>query len=413
MVNHQNVTFRHHSVIYKISSLVMACALILSTRSIWLSTSTGAKFGNFVFITFVLSGGILILNVKSINKKFIIKYFKSYIFITIFMIIYMLLPNNISHILSIFTLYICLTIIYFYFCLYSQDTDLPLMLKYYINSMCIIGIISLFFWSFGSVLHVLKPTGTIISYWANENGIACNSYYGIYFETQSLAPNMIRNSAIFSEAPMSAVNFLLALALQNLYNTDGKMHKLKEVILILSVLSTTSTTGYIGFLIIYILKYLLSALNQKNLLRIIVFTLLGIVGLIIIHVLFTQKLGGISGEVRLDDYRAGVKAWRLSPIFGSGYDSTLFQTFMSNWRSNNLGFSNTIMNILVDGGIYLLIPYVYVLCKAVYNTIKSRNESTFIFSILVAFLFMTTLLINTYILLFMFVFVYIYSGYEQ
>lgn len=211
---------------------------------------------------------------------------------------------------------------------------------------------------------------------------------------------------------MSAINFLIALALQNLYNADDKMHRFKEIILILSVLSTTSTTGYIGVLIIYVLRYLLSAINQKNVLRIIIFISIGIVGLIIIHILFTQKLDGISGEIRLDDYKAGIKAWQLYPIFGSGYNSMLFQQFISSWRNDNIGFSNTLMNILVDGGIYLLIPYAYVLCRAIFNTLKRGKKTTFIFSILVAFMFTTTILTNTYILLFLFIFIYFYGDSE-
>ena len=57
-----------------------------------------------------------------------------------------------------------------------------LLIKYS-NIVLVISLVSLFFWSFGSVLEMISPNGLIPTKWGEERFLP--TYYGIYFETQN------------------------------------------------------------------------------------------------------------------------------------------------------------------------------------------------------------------------------------
>ena len=94
---------------------------------------------------------------------------------------------------------------------------------------------------------------------------------------------------------------------------------------------------------------------------------------------------------------------------GSGLNNNLYQNFMANWRGNNLGFSNTIMDVLVSGGIYIFILYLISIIYSVIVSLKTHNLNNIIFIVVVAYLFITTIFTNTYILFFLFIFIVINS----
>jgi hypothetical protein len=111
----------------------------------------------------------------------------------------------------------------------------------------------------------------------------------------------------------------------------------------------------------------------------------------------------------MDDFKAGFQAWKVHPIMGSGLNSTAYTQFMSNWRSFNLGLSSTIMDILCSGGIYVLALYLGIIAFSGIRSIRLKNSSNLIYTILILYLFITTIFSNTYILYFIFDFMAINS----
>ena len=76
----------------------------------------------------------------------------------------------------------------------------------------------------------------------------------------------------------------------------------------------------------------------------------------------------------MDDYKAGVITWLQHPFLGSGLSNTNgIQQNMSAWRSYNTGFSNSIMEILAEGGIYLSLFYFYAFIKGLYSGVNKKN----------------------------------------
>lgn len=404
----QNVKIKNKAflAVCKLGSFLIAVSLILNCRSIWGSITIN-NLGMFTFGSLVI--GILFSFMSVININ-IPKYaLNVLLFLSIYIFIYLIQPINNSRLSDAFFIGFSFLSIYLYTIIFFNTFVIDILIKYYINLLVLICIVSLFFWIFGSIFKIIRPTGFVLSNWGAQYGRPniVNSYYNIYFETQTLN-NVIRNSAIFTEAPMASLNFIIAFLFQSLVNKNDKYHLLKEIILVLGILSTMSSTGYIALLIIFVMKsFFLDYKNKGFFLPFIL--ILSIVSVLIIHYLLISKLENASGQTRVDDFRAGYEAWKLHPYMGSGLNNNLYQNFMANWRGNNLGFSNTIMDVLVSGGIYIFILYLISIIYSVIVSLKTHNLNNIIFIVVVAYLFITTIFTNTYILFFLFIFIVINS----
>lgn len=392
---------------YKLGSFLIALSLVLDCRSMWTSTHDN-NFTNMVFASLVIGGTLYIISSTKKHIRINLDFFLIISFILIYLLIYFLLPENIIYIKTVFRYYLSFTILLFCSILSYKSNDLPSFVRIYINIIVIIGIVSLFFWTFGSMLKIIRPDRTIFSYWSTPLGVSCPSYYNIYFETQLINGIIIRNTAIFTEAPMASLNFTIALLFQNLFNTGDRYHNFKQVILIICILSTFSSTGYIALLLLFVLKALLTNYKHKNIILpfICFFTIIAVV---LVHFILNTKLSSDSGQTRMDDFKAGFQAWKVHPIMGSGLNSTAYTQFMSNWRSFNLGLSSTIMDILCSGGIYVLALYLGIIAFSGIRSIRLKNSSNLIYTILILYLFITTIFSNTYILYFIFDFMAINS----
>lgn len=390
---------------YKLGSFLIALSLILNCGSIW---STVGNFSIFLFSTLIIGIILCFFSIKPNDIYFSKQNIFFISFFSIYLLIYILQPQNILNLKYGIEYFISFFSLLFYVIIFERKENILLSIKYYINIMAIIGCISLLFWTFGSLFKVISPTGSIISYWSTENGTPCPSYYGIYFETQSLN-NIIRNTAIFTEAPMASLNFVIAFLFQDLFNKGDRSHNIKEIILILCILSTISTTGYIALILIFVLKMLLMSYRNKNIL-LPVGVVVGIISIFLVHFLLSLKINDGSGQTRVDDFRAGLQAWKLHPFMGSGLDSSVYRQFMANWRSYNLGFSNTIMDVLSSGGIYIFILYFISVIVSLFKSLKDNNISNIIFIILISYLFITTIFSNTYILFLVFILISVNSS---
>ncbi len=84
---------------------------------------------------------------------------------------------------------------------------------------------------------------------------------------------------------------------------------------------------------------------------------LTIVGVLILF-FHKMKTGWGSFATHIDDFIAALKCWTHYPILGCGYDCEVpIQEFMSDFRKDNLGLSNSAAVVLAEGGIILYIYY--------------------------------------------------------
>lgn len=394
----ENINFIKNEYLYKFIAFVLSFLLILNTNSIWTTIpDIKNRFINSLYFILPICVFINLFNIKMDRIKF-----RNTLMLLMFFLLYFCfyLSIPVNHNSLILGLKLGLSVISFilYFELCTDATEFPLIFKYYINWMTIIGLISLILWVLVSCMRIIPFNSSILSDWSTFNGYAAriSSYHNIYFETQYIN-NFPRNSAIFPEAPMASLHFLMAFAMNFLFCNE-KWHKLRNLILVLAVISTFSSTGYIGIVLLITYKMIFNNFGKKevNYLGIFGIIMLLIVSVLIINSIFSQKMTTESGSIRRDDYLAAFNAWKTSPIFGVGLVSDSVKSYMSLWRNYNLGFSNSLMDVLSHGGLYLFLLYIMAAIKGVMSGVKARNYNMIMFVFIVFYLFATTIFTNTF-----------------
>lgn len=344
---------------------MIALALVLNCQSIWTASpvfSSSLFYFNLLLIG-VGSLGILIL------KKLSIKHLYVFIFTLLYLsIYYFVTPVNknayLGLILVIYTLLLVML---------CDSTEIQNILLAYSNLVMIVAVISLFFWFFGTLMHVISPTGDIISTWSNTGqAVSQRSFFNVYFETQMDASSFLRNSSIFTESPMAGFNFSTALLI-NLF-IKQRSNLINFLILSIAVLSTHSTAAYLVlFSAVFYLLYFNSKKDLRQLAYYFSLVIIPVMAFVIFGML-QNKFATMSGGLRSDDYKVGIAVWKDYPFFGCGFNNDqLIQTYMNSWRSINIGFSNSITYVLATGGIFLFGIYIVPFCLGIVSSIKRGN----------------------------------------
>lgn len=399
---------------------MIAIVLIINCRSIWTTKypAINSLDRNCFLLLLISAIAIILLKLKENETKIVPLIIVSMILILYFGIYILGSTYEVSKGMDVrlaSSIIILMWVINF---TTSNDYRISAILVKYKNLMVIIAIVSLFYWIFGTILHILHANGSFQTIWTGT-GLPSTipSYDGIYFETQSLTTSygiLQRNSAIFTEGPMAALNFGIALLIENFQQNESKRHKFSFFILCISIISTLSTTGYILLAIVfcYDVYFYDKFYKYRN------FLLVGIIAgfLIVIVFLLKEKFNVDVGSssVRLDDYVVGVEAWKQHPFLGNGVENNDYlKQFMGIWRWSNTGFSNSITKVLSDGGIYLFIGYMFCFIKGIVDSIKTKNKEKLLIVLIVLFLFITTAFPYTYLLFFLLVWFTINEKYRK
>lgn len=394
MINGGNILlkFNVNKVIIKIVEYVFILSLIVECRSIWVYMEGNINYGRIAMYIISLSCILLIIMNRVIDKKVLKKNISAAIIICGWLLLYWIQDSKKS------SGFIILIITFFFVFIYLRCFDRPSLncessyLEIYENMIFIIAIISLFFWVFGSYLEIIKSTGTIYSLWGNAS---VKSYYGIYFETQStyfLNIHFVRNSACFTEAPMASFHFSIAFLTELFLKKEKKIVKI--IVFSLAILTTLSTTGYVLIILGFGLFYAVKKSDGKisNVIKVIIIPIIIVGGFVLTYNLIIMRLGTNSGNIRMDDIQAGIKAWSNNIIFGNGYgNSDSYKAYMSGFRSNNKGFSNSILQILAYGGVVLFAPYLAAILVSIVGCIKHKSWMKLMFDILFLFIFSITI----------------------
>ena len=386
----------------KINSIVdvlLIFLVIISTNSIYVNMDTDYKLKVYIvfFVVFSLVLKFISFRIKKTEFKNILVLLAVYYIVISCIALLNKSEFSVGSLLYYFVNFPSLIII---LVVANQNNYLISILNYFINITIFLGVISIFFWFFGSYLHIISPTGYVINNW-NAGSITPN-YYNLYFETQRidiLDEYVIRNSGVFVEAPMWSLILGLSLIFQELYM---KNNIFKPTILIIMTLTTFSTTGiYIaGLIVLY--KLVIQTKGWIKYVGIVIVPVL-IYGL---SILWENKSETNSANIRFDDYRAGFLAWKDNILLGSGFSDGIrnIESYMDVSIRPNLGYSNSFFIILSQGGIVLfilyLLPMIIILVKRKYT-----YDMKF-FVILLIVILGTTIFVDTYIFAFIIGFMY-------
>ncbi|MBQ8357753.1 MAG: O-antigen ligase family protein [Clostridia bacterium] len=283
----------------------------------------------------------------------------------------------------------------------SEGTT-AVLLKYR-NLICLVAIYSLVMWLLCSVLKIFPPSGVVMTSWNDTSFLDApiSSYIGIYF-----TPQGIRNTSIFTEAPMAALHYSLALLIEVFLVKKADLKKMG--ILLLVILTTMSTMGYLvaGFAV---LMKLILWIGEKGWLRkksvIATGAAILTVGVGAALFLLIRKIGTISGSIRSDDLRAGWQAFLDHPLLGNGFNNLpAIQQYMSSWRHFNMGYSSGLLWILSDGGLWLGAIHLCPVIRATVVGILRKQWGIVLFALSVMAIFLITVFQYSYLLSFLLAF---------
>ena len=226
-----------------------------------------------------------------------------------------------------------------------------------VNVMLFLSVTSLVLWVVGPLARLIRPNMCVSTTW-NDAGTAMNrwGYFGLLFKTQTtelFGLTITRNSGIFTESPMYCFSLCCAILFELFLR-----HKPRPVALALLFVTMATSVSSSGIIVslVAILLYAAEHLNRRDAHHILP-VVAGIVGVACV-VLLVRKLGSSSGNIRVDDYRAGLLAWKDRAILGHGFNNSKpAQAYMSTFRVGNYGLSNGIVAVLEEGGITFALPY--------------------------------------------------------
>lgn len=395
--------FNMYKCLNNVITYVIAIIMIINCNSIYTVSVDPTLLNRFNLFTLIISVALLVW-LHGFNNVELNKYIVTGGILSVYIMLYILIQRNHAviqgGILELLKFLLIFSLVY----LVYRTVAVPRIFQAYCNVVSLIALVSLFFWFFGSILHFLSPTGVFVSNW-NQFSVyqAVPSYYNLYFETQVLG-GLTRNSAIFAEAPMASLSFSIALSLEILYLKNKKLHVLKIAILSLAIITTMSSTGYICLTMILIYQLLFTQSKNSHIatlkLFLIPIVLLG--GLISIRYFLSQKLSTSSGSSRSQDYINSFKTWLKYPFFGAGINMGSNLLPEDRWMIGKFGYSNSFGKILGENGIYILALYVISIGRSIYIGIKNMKKERLFFTLIILYLFITTIFINTYVCYFFF-----------
>lgn len=263
------------------------------------------------------------------------------------------------------------------------------------NMMVILACISLAMWLLGSILQIFPPTGLFPYDW-DPIASFIPTYWGIYFETQSVAPwgeFFYRNSGIFTEGPMHNMPLCVAFCIE--YFLRPVRSKVRLSILAITILTTFTTTGQLFLLLILGLHLYKTSRGKLRTAIIVLAPLLLFGGYMATTTLIENKKmtkgGEGSVESRKEDITYCIEAGIKHPVLGVGLVEDGKSEFL--WKGKKLGRSNSLFAVFARGGIYVLVLYLGALFFIPYRYYKKTKSANWFLTMLF-FLFLFTITIS-------------------
>lgn len=330
------------------------------------------------------------------------------------------IPYDNASLIKKFGIMFLLLFVYYYSQHITDNSER--VLRYYVNVILVIALISLFLWVTASTLKWFHSTGPVMIDWGAER--KAWGFYNLYFHWQNdffiHGHRFMRNIGIFTEAPMYSLHLCIALMIDALLIHSLSMFRwVRMIIISITVATTFSITGYLLVMIIWIyLVYngLLDMIRsndpktvKKGKWLFVAVSLIGLLLIIVGGILVRDKLASRSGGTRLEDYKIGFLAWREKPFFGYGYNNQEARLQYASWRRLNRaekGYTNSPMAILCEGGVYFFSAYVLPIVYGIYSRFDQKKWNSVLFLVLFLYLFTVTIFHHSLLIVSFLAFIY-------
>ena len=263
-----------------------------------------------------------------------------------------------------------------------------LFLKYS-NVMVIIAVASSVMWFLCSILQVVPATSFFPYEWGSSIDFI-PTYWGVYFETQSIAPlgeKIWRNTGIFNEGPM--YNMALCVAFIIEYFIQPFRSKTKLWILAIAIFTTFTTTGQFFLMGIGIWSVFNRMGRRYRILLLLVVPILLYFGYVVAGTLLANKKatgGEDSMNLRTEDITWCMEAGMEHPMLGVGLT---LREGESLWHGKTLGRSNSLFAVFARGGLFVLILYIGALLLIPYLYYRKYKDPKWFYAMFCFFLVFT------------------------
>lgn len=373
---------------------IVAICIILDCESVWKWMHGSGYFRLALTLCFMGSLMALLLRDGAVvrygskNRAIFMGFYLS------FLVIYNVAINS-AHVMDVFQLALTLALMLLFF---NNEENIRDVMQRCSKILCFLAAVSLFFWLFGSILHVFNPSQELTIYVSDVPRVK-QSYFFLQYEMQKEeilgASGIWRNTGFFYEGPKYVLLLSLMLAYE-LFIARSTSFK-RCIIFSITALSTMSMTGVYAIGLIWILYLFVrypAGSNRGLIFRVLLVLVLFGIGTQVASYFestFTLKASTASYSTRMDNYQAGFAAWLEKPILGSGYlNMTNVIAHYSSFRLNDIGYSNSIFRVLAQGGIYLALIYVVPMLKSIQEAIITRNSKKVGFLFFFLYYFITT-----------------------
>lgn len=387
---------------------IIAICIVINCNTVW-DRIGFQTINDIILVITALTLNFIIIKTLIINKKNFLELILFSLFIIIYNLtfIYINGENTKLFILNFIVILICLMI----YSVYSikEDRYNQILIKI-ANVVFVLSIISIVFYIFANCLNIIQPTDYVLLRWGSDRRIP--GYFGVYYNTQWINLNgvhLIRNTGIFTEAPM--YSFILCISLLIELFIIRRIRKKNVFVLLLTIFSTLSTTGITISLTVLTLQLILK--KSKTILeRILKITIIPVIIILALSLslFFVKDKINESGnkkygsfETRTDDFKIGLEAWKENKIIGHGYERhDITQQYMGSIRvmQNDIGGSSGLMMVLPQGGIYLTSIYIIPLIMAMLYGIINKKLNVIIISLVVFILFIFTNIPYRYLMIY-------------
>ena len=394
-----------------IGNYVIAFILVVTTGGAWLSDQklkiTQESFFK-ILIVFLMVGVAIICLIGT--RQIIVGNIKNKLFICGACSFTFLMGSTAD--VSYYKTYY-LVILFWLLCYMILQEDVRNIWKAFVNITVCLAAISLIFYFGGTLMHIIPSTGVTGLDWGTWDTDSVKTYLGIYYESQSMkvseSTRIMRNTGMFSEAPM--FNMVLCTALAAEIFLKEHYNKIKAGILVITIFTTLSTTGILFIMALAVL-YFSEYAFQKGIIarhKKTILLLIGtgvILGIIFIWVKTFSPAGTGSVNIRTDHLKATIKTFWENPVFGAGYQNSKASLANAQYKQ---GMSVGLTYFLACGGtilgLVLFFPYIANIVEAVRN----RSFKEVCFETLFLILFFFTAITGRPLLLFFIAYITVYS----
>ena len=383
----------------RIFSYILAILLLITTNSVLLCTSRAMHYITKIRMLIVL--GMAAISVISLLYRNTTVGYKQVIRITAvgaMVLLYVLVAKTQLNVYIQNTMFLIL-ISMFYFVVAGKNDGLW---EAFVNVVTALSVLSLFFYVFGSVLHLVPASGNVSYEWG-DSVKTCRNYYWLYFEAQTLDflgfHNLVRNSAIYPEGTMFGVILSIAIGYELLMKTT--YNKIKIAILYVTVLTTTATLAMISAILVLVFRVMARMWEEHSLSwKKIGLFLLATVGAVGFFVILDYKSSTDKGqgsiEVRIDHIKACLAAFLDHPLCGVGFNNLDGVIAYARYKQ---GMSVGLLYVFACGGLILGSIYLLpALSNILHNYINKQYRRMF-FEILILFLMSVNAVSNTTVVL--------------